>query len=100
MIREISLQDPLEPPANDRHGFVPPLVELLANRGQRRSHPLQGCQSDHLIFPFSRDSATVREPQKIERFRPALPPVAPTLRRIAAELDQARLIGMQSQPEL
>ena len=37
----------------------------------------------------------MREPQEVERLRPALPPPAPPLGRIAAELDQARLIRMQ-----
>ena len=100
MIREVSLQDSLEPQANDGHRFVPPLVKLLANHGQRCSHSLQGCQSDYLKFPFSRGPTTMREPQKIERFGPALPPVAPSLDRIAAELNQARFIRMQGQPEL
>jgi hypothetical protein len=73
MVREVSLQDPLKPRTEDGHRFVSPLVELLADRGQRRSHTLQGCQADHLKLPFPRSAATVRESQKVECFRPALP---------------------------
>jgi len=42
----------------------------------------------------------VSESQKVERFRSALPPLAPPLGRIPAKLDQPRLIRMQSQSEL
>jgi hypothetical protein len=40
------------------------------------------------------------EAQKVERFRPPLPPFAPALSRKTAELDQARFIRMQSETEL
>src|SRR4051812_30915949 len=42
----------------------------------------------------------MREPQEVERLRSALPPGAPPFRRKAAELDQARFIRVQHQPEL
>jgi hypothetical protein len=42
----------------------------------------------------------MRESQEVERLRPALPPRAPPFRRKAAELDQARLIRVQSESEL
>ena len=48
MVLEVAIQDPLQPRANDWHGFVPPLVELFPDRGQRRSHTLLGRQSHDL----------------------------------------------------
>jgi hypothetical protein len=100
MVREVTIQDPLQPPTHDRHRFVPPLVELVADRGQRCSHTLLGRQSHDLELPLLVRPTTVREAQKVERFRSALPPLAPPLARIPAKLDQPRLIRMQSQPEL
>ena len=44
MVREVAIQDPLKPLAHDGHGFVPSLVELVPDRGQRRSHTLLGRQ--------------------------------------------------------
>jgi hypothetical protein len=73
MVRKVAIQDPLKPRANDRHGFVPPLVELVTDRGQRRSHTLLGRQTHDLELPLLVGSTTVREPQEVERFRPALP---------------------------
>src|SRR5437764_9897857 len=100
MVREVAIQDPLKPPADDGHGFVPSLVELVPDRGQRCSHTLLGRQPHDLELSLSVSSTTMREPQEVERLRSILLPHAPPFRRIAAELDQARLIGMQSESEL
>src|ERR1043166_5827422 len=78
---------------------MPPLVELVADRGQRRSHTLLGRQSHDLELPLLVGPTKMSESQEVERFRPALPPLAPPLGRIPAKLDQARFIGMQRQPE-
>src|SRR6266700_2807634 len=48
MVRKVSIQDPLKPRTHDWHGFVPPLVELLSDRTQRRSHTLLGRHSHDL----------------------------------------------------
>src|SRR5436309_11924603 len=99
MVRKVAIQDPLKPPTNDRHRFMPPLVELVANRGQRRSHTLLGRQSHDLELPLLVRPTTVSESQEVKRLRPALPPSATSLGRIPAKLHQPRFIGMQRQPE-
>ena len=42
----------------------------------------------------------MREAQEVEGFRFAVAPVSPILLRIAAELNDSRLVGMQLQSEL
>ena len=100
MVREVAIQDPLKPSTNNRHGFVPSLVELDANRRHRCSHPLLGRQPHDLELSLSVRSTTMRKAQEVERLRSALPPDAPPLSRKAAELNQARFIRVQSEPEL
>ncbi len=99
MVRKAAIQDPLKPRANDRYRFMPPLTELVADRGQRRPHTLLSRQSHDLELPLLVGPTTVSESQEVERFRPPLPPLAPSLSRIPAKLDQPRFIGMQRQPE-
>ena len=52
MVREVSIQDPLKPLAHDGHGFVPSLVELVADHGQCSSHTLLGRQPHDLELSF------------------------------------------------
>jgi hypothetical protein len=52
MVRKVAIQDPLKPRTNHRHGFVPPLVELFADRGQGRSYTLLGRYSNDLELPL------------------------------------------------
>jgi hypothetical protein len=52
MVRKVAIQDALKPRTNQRHGFVPPLEELFANRGQGRSQTLLGRHSNALEFPL------------------------------------------------
>jgi hypothetical protein len=63
MVRKVAIQDPLKPHANDRHRFMPPLVELVTDRGQRRSHALLGRQSHDLELPLLVGPTTVGESQ-------------------------------------
>ena len=92
MVRKIAIQDPLKPRTNNRHRFMPPLVELVADRGQRRSHTLLGRQSHDLELSFSVRPATMREPQEVDRLRSALPPLAPPFSRKTTELNQTRFV--------
>jgi len=94
MVRKVAIQDPLKPPANDRHRFMSPLVELVTDRGQRRSHTLLGRQSHDLELSLLVGPTTVSKAQEVERLRPPLAPPAPPFDRVPAELDQARLVGM------
>ena len=100
MVLEVAIQDPLKPRTNNRYRFVPPLVELLADRGQSCTHTLLGRQPHDLELSFSVRPATMREPKEVERLRSALPPPAPPLSRKTTELNQPRLIRVQAQSEL
>jgi hypothetical protein len=95
MVHEVTFQDPLKPRIDDWHGFVPSLVELAANRGQRCSHTLLDRESHDLELALLVCPATMREPERVERLRSALPPHAPLFRCKEAELDQARLVRVQ-----
>jgi hypothetical protein len=48
MVLEVAIQDPAKPLALHRHGFVPPLEELFADRGQRVSHTFLDGYTNHL----------------------------------------------------
>jgi len=100
VVLEVAIQHPVKPCTNHRHGFVPSLVERLPDRGQRGTHTLLGRQPDDLELTLSVRSTAMREPKEVERIRSALPLLAPPLSRIAAKLNQARLVRMQRQPEL
>src|ERR1044072_5895602 len=73
MVRELAIQDPLKPRTKHRYRFVPSLVELVTDRGQRCSHTLLGRQSHDLELPLLVRPTTVSESQEVERLRPALP---------------------------
>ena len=60
MVLEVAIQDPLKPRTNNRYRFVPPLVELLADRGQSCTHTLLGRQPHDLELSFSVRPATMR----------------------------------------
>jgi hypothetical protein len=60
MVREVAIQHPLKPRTNHRHRFVPSLVELVTDRGQRCSHTLLGRQSHDLELPLLVRPTTVR----------------------------------------
>lgn len=77
MVREVAIQDPLKPRTHPQHRFVPPLVELDADRGQRRSHALVGRQWHDLELPVLVGPTTVTESREVERS--GLP--SPRLRR-------------------
>ena len=100
MVREVAIQNSLQPKTSDRHGFLPPLMELFANRGQRCSHTLLSRQPNELELSLLVGSTTMRNSEEVERFRSALAPLAPTLGRIPAKFNEARFVGMQSQTEL
>ena len=83
MVRKVAIQDPLEPRTNQRHRFMPPSIELVTDRGQRRSHTLLGRQSHDLELPLLVGPATVSESQEVERLRSPLPPLEPPFDRIS-----------------
>src|ERR1051326_6538901 len=69
---------------------MPPLVELVADRGQRRSHTLLGRQSHDLELPLLVRPTTVSESQEVERLRPALPRLRRRSAAYRPKLDQPR----------
>eukprot|EP00456_Euglypha_rotunda_P064249 TRINITY_DN54639_c0_g1_i2.p1 TRINITY_DN54639_c0_g1~~TRINITY_DN54639_c0_g1_i2.p1 ORF type:complete len:114 (+),score=12.63 TRINITY_DN54639_c0_g1_i2:133-474(+) len=71
VVLEVAIQDPLKSCANHRHGFVPPLVELFPDRGQRCAHTLLSRQPGDLELALSARSTAMREPEKVERLRSA-----------------------------
>src|SRR5438128_2169873 len=83
-----------------RDGLVqtPPKLELYRPqlRLPSRAHRLP----QHRELPLPRLPATVREAEKVEALGSPVAPASPVGRREAAELDEARLVGMQRQPEL
>ena len=90
MVRKVAIQEPLKPRTNQRHGFMPSLVELGPDRGYRRSHALLGRQPHDLELSFSVGSTTMREPKEVKRLRPSLLPYSTPLGRKAAKLDQCQ----------
>src|SRR5215470_7698159 len=79
VVREVSAQDSLQPGTDHRHRFVPPPIQDVANRRERSPHPfLHGDALDQEL-PLQVRSTTMREAEKVERLRSALPPFAPPL---------------------
>ena len=99
MVLEVAIQDPLKPCTNHRHGFVPSLVELFPDRGQRCAHTLLGRQPDDLEFSLSVRSTTMREPEEVERLWFAQPSTSAIDGGAPPELDQPRLVRVQLQSE-
>src|SRR5437773_1349312 len=83
-----------------RDGLVqtPPKLEL--HHLQLRLPPHAHRLPQHRELPLPRLSAAVREAEKVEALGSPAAPASPVGRREAAELDEARLVGMQRQPEL
>src|SRR5213593_3965108 len=83
-----------------RDGLVqtPPKLEL--HHLQLRLPPHAHRLPQHRELPLPRLSAAVREAEKVEALGSPAAPASPVGRREAADLDEARLVGMQRQPEL
>ena len=100
MVREVAIQDPLKPLADDGHGFVPTLVELVRIAVSVARIRFLAVNRTTWNLPCRSVPQQWRESQKVERLRPALPPLAPPFRRKSAKLDQRVLSGCKRQPEL
>jgi hypothetical protein len=79
---------------------VPALSELGLEVLQFRSHPLTHRLSQHDELSIPRLVACMRESEEIESLRLALATPSDIVGRTAAELDQARLGGLQLEVEL
>ena len=92
IVAEITLYYPVQPSANDRHGFVPSSEKRLPNRSQRCSHSLLHRQASHSKATLTVLSAAVSETEEVEGFRLPVAPGAATFSREAAEFNQSRFI--------
>jgi hypothetical protein len=95
IVSEIALYHPVQPSANDRHGFVPSSEKRFPNRSQRCSHSLLHRQASHSKATLTVLSAAVSETEEVEGFRLAVTPGATTFSREAAEFNQPRFIRVQ-----
>ena len=80
--------------------LVPTSHELVLDLSELRPHPLRDGDALELETPVPRLPTDVREPKKVERLRLPEATCRPTCGREPAELDQARLVGVQFQTEL
>src|SRR5437867_964698 len=100
VVAHVAPNDRAQISAHRRDGLVqaPPQLDLhgLQLRLPSRAHRLP----QHRELPPPRLPATVREAEKVEALGSPVAPAPSGGRREAAELDEARLVGMQRQPEL
>src|SRR2546426_599388 len=99
VVPHVAPNDRAQISAHRRDGLVqtPPKVDLhgLQLRLPPRAHRLP----QHRELPLPRLPATVREAEKVDARGSPVAPAPSADRREAAELDEARLVGMQRPPE-
>ena len=84
-----------EPPALLGDGLMPAPPEVPFDLPQLRSHPWRYRAPDEEKLPRPRLPADVRETEEVEGLRLAEIPLSATLGRIATELNETGLLGMQ-----
>src|SRR5467141_171072 len=82
-----------------RNGLVQALPEFGLHCSQLRLPPRAHRLPQHREPSLPRLPAAVREAQKVEGFGFPVAAGSPILVRVATEFDEARLVGMQRQPE-
>jgi hypothetical protein len=82
-----------------RYWLVPVPLQVAIDLLQLCPHPLRDRGAFEEEAPVPGGGTDVREPEKVERFRPPQPTLCPSLGRIAAELEESRLVGVQFQTE-
>ena len=100
VVVEVTLHDRFEPCPGLRNGIVHTLAELLLNLLQFCPHALANRHAPHGERPFPVLSTDVRKTQKVERLRFSFSPLLPVSFGIPPELDPARLVWVEFQPEL
>src|SRR5262250_3068103 len=100
VIGHVPAQDTSQPAPLYRDGIAPTAFELHVERFQLRPLALGDGDTSDPDPPGPGPRADMREPQEIERLRPAQTPPRPIPSGVPPELDQPRLVRMQAQPEL
>ena len=100
VIREEPCDHRLQPSTLFRNGVVHAVPQLHLELPKRRSHAVSSCLALELERPAPRLAADEREPQEGEGLRFAKPSPLPPHRRMAAELQQTRLLLMKLEREL
>jgi hypothetical protein len=100
VIVEVALYDRLEPLTGLRHRLVHALTKLLLNVNQLPPHSLADRVALNRKVPVPVLPADMRESQKIERFGLPFSSLFPVLFGKSPELNPARFIWVQFQPEL
>ena len=100
MIVEVALHNRPEPLSGSGHRFVHALPELLLNFCQLLPQSLTDRVAFHRKVPVPVFPADMRESQKVECCRLLFPSPFPVLFGKSSELDPARFIWVQFQPEL
>jgi hypothetical protein len=100
VIVEVTLHDRLEPLSGLLNGIMRTVEELLLDFRKPGSHPLADRLSLHDKVPVPFLPADVREAEKVERLGFAFSSLFPVAFGKLPELNPARLVGVQFQPEL
>ncbi len=87
--------DLFQPPPLRRDRLVPTPSQGFLDRAQFGLHPVAPGPPPKLKAALARSSTDVSEPEKVERLRLAEASPSSVGRRMAAELDEARLVRMQ-----
>jgi hypothetical protein len=99
VIVEVALHDRFEPLPGFRDWFVHALSELLLDICQLAPQALADRVTLHREVPVPVLPAYMRESQKIERFGLSFSSLCPVLFGKSPELNPARFVWMQFQPE-
>ena len=101
VVRAMSADHGSEPFPLLRDGLVAATPQFGRNLVQFGHHPLPLRMPVQEELSRSRAPADVREPEEVEGLRrPGEAALVSTIKRIAPEGDEARLFGVQFQPEL
>src|SRR5439155_12215942 len=99
VVPHVAPHDRAQISSHRRDGLVQAPPKLDLHRPQLRLPSRAHRLPQHRELPLPRLPAAVREAEKVEGLGSPVASAPPTGRRKAAELDEARLVGMQRQPE-
>ena len=100
VVREMSSHHARQPAALLGDGLLPASLELVPDLGKLGPHPLRDGDTLEQETSVPGLPADVREAQEIERLGLPGATLRSPLGRVASELDEPRLVGMQLQAEL
>ena len=99
VVPEVTQQDRAQVRPLFPHGRVHASPQLFLQSSQLGLPPLAHRLSQYREVSFPGFPATVRKTQEVERFRRAAAALPPILFRVAAKLDDSRLVDMQLESE-